>query len=152
MLTKLRKLCRTRLCKFGESWLTFAEPEILMALVLKICADAAIDRLRQRIRHRERHREMPVEPDAKEESPLNHAISRELRSSVLEAIERLPRNQAIAIVMRIEQDESHESIATALGCNEATARTHIARGRTRLQKLFVDQVESSSRSERRPND
>ena len=54
----------------------------------------------------------------------------------MEAITRLPANQATAIVMRCVQSESYEVIALALGCGAASARKHVARGRERLARLL----------------
>lgn len=105
------------------------------ALVLKICADSAYDRLRKRIRHRERHQQVPAETASKELSPLRRAESRETYSQIMDAIGCLSRKQAVAVMMRIVQDEPYSTIAAALNCGEASARKHVARGRARLQQL-----------------
>ena len=105
------------------------------ALILKICADAAYDRLRKRIRHREHYRQDLAEPASRKPSPLRVAESREAYSQIMNAIGRLSRNQAIAVMMRIVQDEPYSAIAAALNCGEASARKHVARGRVRLQQL-----------------
>ena len=108
------------------------------ALVLKICADAAYDLTRRRTRERKTRQSRTVaeEPADTSTSPLECASSQELHHEVIAAIHRLPRQQAMAVLMRVIQGQSYRDVAAALECNEATARTHVARGRTRLQTLL----------------
>jgi RNA polymerase sigma factor (sigma-70 family) len=106
------------------------------ALILKICADAAIDQCRRRQRRRERH-DVAAMADAlptPRSDPAQDAIDRELLDDVMAAITKLPAHQAAAVVMRLLQDEPYGSIAAALGCGTATARKHVARGRERLAR------------------
>ena len=108
------------------------------ALILRICADAAIDECRRRQRRRERADvgALVNSPSASRLDPSEDAIAREALDDVIEAITRLPANQATAVVMRCIQSESYEVIALALGCGAASARTHVARGRNRLARLL----------------
>jgi len=56
-------------------------------------------------------------------------------------IRRLPRRQAAAIVLWAVEDLSHRDIAEALGCTEATARTHVRRAREALQRTLPSEEE-----------
>ncbi len=108
------------------------------ALILKICADAAIDECRRRQRRPERADDGALvnSPSASRSDPSEDAIAREAFDDIMEAIARLPPSQATAIVMRCLQSESYEVIALALGCGAASARKHVARGRERLARLL----------------
>lgn len=109
------------------------------ALILRICLDAALDMLR-RSRRRNRHLELDPEPLPEPPAPagpLETAQERELREHVREAITRLPGKQAVAVLMRVVQEEDYPAIAAALGCAEATARVHVTRGRARLARLLA---------------
>ena len=108
------------------------------ALILRICANSAVDRLRKRVRRVELQQEVSSETAASVLTPLECAESSETYSRILNAVGRLPRNQSIAIVMRMVQQESYSTIAAALNCGEATARKHVARGKARLQQLIAD--------------
>ena len=102
------------------------------ALILKICATAALDECRRRQRRRERAdvAALANSLSAPRSDPSNDAIAREAFGDVMEAIARLPANQATAIVMRCVQSESYEVIALALGCGLATAQARRSRTRT----------------------
>lgn len=64
-------------------------------------------------------------------------VDREQYAEIVQAIHRLPRQQAAAMLMRAVQGKRYEEIAAALGCTEATARKHVARARGRLRILLA---------------
>ncbi|MEX0700472.1 MAG: RNA polymerase sigma factor [Planctomycetales bacterium] len=109
------------------------------ALVLRICVDAACDVLRKKARRS--RRESPLAraeslagdfPDA-----ATPVCEHEQRTEVARAIARLPARQATAVTMRHLLDHPYREIAEALGCAEATARVHVARGIERLGTLLA---------------
>ncbi len=109
------------------------------ALILKICLNAACDALRKH-RRSLRHEEISTlsnTPCPSDQGGANALAAMELEAEVLEAIGRLPEKQALAVLMRIVQEESFDVIAAALGCSEITARIHVSKGRARLQKWLA---------------
>ena len=108
------------------------------ALVLRICRDTAIDGLRKAIR---RNRwELPTSvPDeawpapADSTSPTANLHRQETMDHVRRVIAALPRKQARAVLMHLVEEQPYADIASALGCSEATIRSHVRRGRDRLQ-------------------
>lgn len=60
---------------------------------------------------------------------------------------RLPRKQALAVLMRVVQEQSYADIAAALGCTEQTARSHASKGRARLRQVLVRYAPYVSREE-----
>jgi RNA polymerase sigma factor (sigma-70 family) len=108
------------------------------ALALRICADAAIVVLRRKLRRRRREVSNVPHPDlsASCTEPIQQLVAEELRGQILDAIGRMPAKQAAAALMRWIQEQPYAEIAAALGCGEATARKHVARGRQRLSLLL----------------
>jgi RNA polymerase sigma-70 factor, ECF subfamily len=121
------------------------------ALILKICIDAAYDTLRKRHRRRQHEEPTTLQHYSREEdkpglthsqaishsSALDTLVQKETESEILDAIGRLPRNQAVAVLMRIVKEQPYELIARAMGCSESTVRIHVARGRARLNKWLA---------------
>jgi len=105
------------------------------ALILRICADAAIDQFRRR---RMSHDDIDALKDfpSSNASPLDRAIKEETLDVVVSAIARLSTNQSGAITMKYILGESHATIAAALGCSTETVREHLARGRERLGRML----------------
>jgi RNA polymerase sigma-70 factor (ECF subfamily) len=108
------------------------------ALILKICADAAIDQFRRGQRQR-------IECDVgllgdrlptARLSPMEDAIQRERVELIMRAISQLSQNQATALVMRFFQMESDKTIAAAMDCGIETVREHLARGKERLSHML----------------
>jgi RNA polymerase sigma-70 factor (ECF subfamily) len=106
------------------------------ALILKICLNAAYDSLRSLERMRRQTDlsqlgDVPAPPDHGADRDLEE---RELEEQVQQAIRRLPRKRALAVMMRLIHEEPFEAIAQALDCSEVTVRIHISRGRAQLKK------------------
>lgn len=85
------------------------------------------------IRHRKAD---PVaEPDGLREAPISADASASVAEST--ALWRLcgalPPLQRTAVVLRFYQDQSFAEIAAAMGCREATARSHVHRGLAALR-------------------
>jgi RNA polymerase sigma-70 factor (ECF subfamily) len=118
------------------------------ALILKICLNAAYDTLRRQEPVRRKTdlshlRDVPSSPDHGADRDLEE---KELEEQVQQAIRRLPRKRALAVMMRLIQEEPFESIAHALDCSEVTVRIHVSKGRAQLRKLLFP-LQQSSRQE-----
>ena len=115
------------------------------ALILKICLNAACDSLRRLERMR---RQTDLSRLDNAPAPTGHNADRdleerEIEEQVQQAIRRLPRKRALAVMMRLINEESFEAIAHALDCSEITARIHISRGRAQLRKWLAPMHRSS---------
>ena len=106
------------------------------ALILRIFANVACDALRKRIRRIRRENSRPAQQSfGGNVESSSRAID---RARILEAIAELPRRQAEVLLMRVVQEQSYDAIAKAIGCSEATARTHALRGRAKLAAALAD--------------
>ncbi len=109
------------------------------ALILKICLNSAYDSLRRRRRFL-RHEEVSIlsnTPDSSVQGGMSALLAKETENQVLQAIGRLPRKQALAVLMRVLEGEPFAVIASALDCSEVTARIHVSKGRARLQRWLA---------------
>jgi len=112
------------------------------ALILKICADAAYDTLRKQQRRRkhenpEEHRQNHENIVSCQTEAPDKLVQKETEAEILAAIGRLPRKQAVAVMLRIVQEQPYEIIASVLACSETTVRIHVSRGRNRLSQLLA---------------
>lgn len=102
------------------------------ALILKICMNKAVDALRKR-RRGDRFAGSEV-IDNIPDAAVCRRDQDEMEGLVRKEVGRLPRKQAVAVVMRILEERSYREIAVVLGCREATARTHVLRARNKLAR------------------
>jgi RNA polymerase sigma factor (sigma-70 family) len=124
------------LMRIWRVWPRVMQHENPQALALKICSDCAYDELRRQCR-RSRSKQLAGQEASSLPEPSEQLSRTEMRISILDAIARLPKNQAVAFVMRTIQQQSYQEIATALGCAESTARKHVNRARSRLSGLLT---------------
>ncbi len=107
------------------------------ALMMRIGMNAAYDLLRRRTRSRKVEMVgLPQEIVDDVPGALNRLERNELRLEIYRAISRISRKQAQAVLMRFVQELSFPEIASALGCREATARTHVKRGCAKLRSML----------------
>lgn len=109
------------------------------AFILRISIDAATDAVRK-MRRRLRHEIPGLLDQAADGSAFpvsREAEDRALRAGILEAISRLPRRQAAAVLLRLVEEQSYEEIARAMGCSDTTARIHVMRGRAALARRLA---------------
>lgn len=114
------------------------------ALIIRMCINAAYDCLRRM----QRWRRIETAEDA---IPADHgaAMSHGRESAELEvrrAVGRLPANQAVALLLRVVEDQPYLAIAAALGCSETTARIHVMRARHRLGRWLAHMAPSQRRT------
>ena len=117
------------------------------ALILKICLNAAIDSLRKRKRldqHEKKEvlRQFPASSDTKDYEALER---KKIEDEIFKAINRLPKRQAVAVMMRVIQDQPYDVIAQAMECSETTVRIHVSRGRARLSQWLSHLKPASSK-------
>ena len=108
------------------------------ALVLRVCLHAAIDAVRRGQRRRETGGvDLEDRPGAAGRGPSEALEQREQHEVVVRAIAQLPRQQALAVLMRVVEEQPYAAVARALGCAEITARSHVLRGRSRLRRVLA---------------
>ena len=110
------------------------------ALILRICMNAAYDVLRRKARRQRWEQDAPADAMESARTPREAAEAQEQESAILRAIGQLSRNQALAVTLRLVQEQSYEAIARAIGCRENTVRKHVERGRARLCELLAPMV------------
>jgi RNA polymerase sigma-70 factor (ECF subfamily) len=82
---------------------------------------------------------LETRPDPNE-NPGQQLEREELHKHLQEAINQLPGEFKLAIVLREIQELSYEEIAKTLNCSIGTVRSRIFRGRQLLQQMLKEQV------------
>jgi RNA polymerase sigma factor (sigma-70 family) len=69
-------------------------------------------------------------------SPEDTLVATETAALVATAVARLPLQQRTVVVLRIWNDMAYADIALAVGCTEATVRSHMHHGLAALRKYL----------------
>jgi len=103
----------------------------IKAWIASITVNVALGRLRwRRVRNSLKWAASKVLTGAPEASPEDSAMLK----SVYRVLERMPDGQRIAWVLRYVEQESVETVATILGCSEATVKRWAARAQQALME------------------
>lgn len=119
------------------------EPALFKSWLHKIAVRVYIDDRRQRKRLQERMVSedgiLDVQADPRADQSRDVA-QQEMQHVLQNAIERLPEEFRLAVVLREIQDFSYEDIAATLHCSIGTVRSRIFRGRQLLRSLLEEQL------------
>ena len=106
------------------------------AYILRVCINLSYDALRRRGR---REREMLALRDMarrQAQSRPKPPAETEALDGIYDAIRSLPRHQAEAVLLRLVDETPYQAIGDILNCSEATARSHVSKGRLRLREML----------------
>jgi RNA polymerase sigma factor (sigma-70 family) len=106
------------------------------AYILRICINLSYDALRRRGRQ---EREMFALRDLarrQAQSRPKPPAEPEALEGIYSAIRSLPRQQAEAVLLRLVDETPYPTIGDILNCSEATARSHVSKGRLRLREML----------------
>jgi RNA polymerase sigma-70 factor (ECF subfamily) len=126
---------------FAKAW---SAVDTVRTATVKGYLFAIVRNLLQQSFRRESRREdtddVPIDPAP---GPVRSAGDRGELRTVLAALGRLPATDRAALLMRAQDDMSHEEIARALGLSVVATRVKIHRARLALAQLTLRQERSS---------
>jgi len=94
------------------------------------------------LRKNRRQWQLEVEPNeqivsSREQEPAATAQGRETEEIVWEAVERLPRLWAMAVILHYREEKSIADIAKIMQAKENTVKTYLFRARARLKEILA---------------
>jgi RNA polymerase sigma-70 factor (ECF subfamily) len=109
--------------------------------LLRIAANACHDELRRRARRRSSSLDVALEegvpePPDPDPSPEASALTAELQREIHSALQTLPEEQRLALVLCDLEGLDYAEIAQTMRCSLGTVKSRIARGRARLRVLL----------------
>jgi RNA polymerase sigma factor (sigma-70 family) len=124
-----RDATQEALAKLYPRWPQLASADYRDAYVHRALVNASLTVLR-RTGHERPVAELPGMPPANHHDPARDVANADEAWRLLGG---LPPDQRAAVVLRFYRDLSYAEIADALGCREATARSHVHRAMTALR-------------------
>jgi len=93
------------------------------------------------LRKNRRQRQLEVEPDEeiasnREQAPAAALQAEEQQEIVWQAVDRLPRLWAMAVILHYREEKSIADIAKIMAARENTVKTYLFRGRERLKQML----------------
>jgi RNA polymerase sigma-70 factor (ECF subfamily) len=117
--------------------------------LLRIAANACTDELRRRVRRPSSSLDVALEagvPEPPDEGPLpeTSTLQGELRREVEAALQALPDEQRLAVILSDLQGLEYAEIAAVMKTSLGTVKSRIARGRARLRDVLRPDGELST--------
>ncbi|WP_367135427.1 SigE family RNA polymerase sigma factor [Saccharothrix sp. HUAS TT1] len=113
------------LLRAQQRWARIAAVDVPSAYVKRMVTNEFLSRRRRRRTHVPLHGVDPSTPD-----PSHHYDERE---AMLQRIDKLPRKQKAAVVLRYYEGCDDAEIAEVLNCSQGTVRSHISRALSTLR-------------------
>lgn len=106
------------------------------ALLLRICANAALDHLRRRQSEPVAIERAIEVPTMDWETPESRLAREERRLALLAFLRELPEREAEAITLHALEGLEYREAALAMACSESTVRVLVGRARERFREAF----------------
>lgn len=107
------------------------------AYIMRICINRSYDAMRRRSRLATKVRVMDSSQlEQLPDSVIHDAAVSEREGAIHKALFSLPGRQGKALLLRVAENKSYETIAEILGCSAATARSHVSKARERLRGIL----------------
>jgi RNA polymerase sigma factor (sigma-70 family) len=133
---------------FVSAWrnLKSLRGEQFRAWLLRIAANACTDEIRRRARRRASSLDVALEegmahPADAGPEPETALLSAELRGRIDAALQRLPEDQRLAVVLCDLQGLDYEEIALVMRSSMGTVKSRLSRGRARLRRALLAEPE-----------
>jgi RNA polymerase sigma-70 factor, ECF subfamily len=113
--------------------------------LFRVVTNTCLDELRRRGRLRHASLDTPLPTEEGElprqavnefDSPTERAEAREVQAAVQRAINRLPEDYRVVVIMRDIQDHSYHEIAAMLGTSLGTVKSRLHRARQALRVII----------------
>jgi RNA polymerase sigma-70 factor (ECF subfamily) len=126
-------------CDFG-TWL------------FRLCVNTSYDL----IRSRQRKKEDPISNEADDEetyplehlpssesSPADQSIREETKQMIMHALEKLPEDQRVTLILREMHGLDYREIAESMNCREGTVMSRLFHARRRMRQLLKNPLEKA---------
>jgi RNA polymerase sigma-70 factor (ECF subfamily) len=114
----------------------------------RMAMNTAIDHVRkmEKFRASSLDEEGAFQPsDGVEKRPDSILLRKELEQRMKVALEKLPRDQRMALIFREVQGLSYQEIAEAMGCSIGTVMSRLYYARKRIQELLEEDIKEEKK-------
>ena len=129
-------LCQEAFFRYHEKEMTFPNPDEAKYWLIRVVKNSALNYAKRKERERRAYQRAFREETRVEESGEKDLIRKETLREVTEALEQLPENLRIVLVLKEYGDLNYKEIGRALGISEGNVKVRVFRARERLAALL----------------
>ena len=129
-------LCQEAFFRLHEKNMVFPSPDEAKYWLIRVVKNASLNYARRKLRERKAYQRAFRETLRTEETGEQVLIKKETREEVREALEKLPENLRIVMVLKEYAELNYKEIGRSLGISEGNVKVRVFRARERLAALL----------------
>ena len=129
-------LCQEAFFRLYEKAMVFPSPDEAKYWLIRVVKNAALNYAKRKVRERKAYQRVFREDVKAEETGENLLLKKETREEVKEALEKLPDNLRIVMILKEYGELNYKEIGRSLGISEGNVKVRVFRARERLAALL----------------
>jgi len=129
-------LCQEAFFRLHEKNMTFPNPEEAKYWLIRVVKNAALNYAKRKVREQKAYRRAFREEIRAEETGENILVKKETREEIREALDKLPENLRIVMILKEYGELNYKEIGRSLGISEGNVKVRVFRARERLAGLL----------------
>ena len=137
-------LCQEAFFRLHEKNMVFPSPDEAKYWLIRVVKNASLNYAKRKQRERKAYQRAFKEDTRTVETGEHYVLKNESRSEVKEALEKLPENLKIVLILKEYGELNYKEIGRALGISEGNVKVRVFRARERLAGLLNSQTGTGS--------
>jgi len=133
-------LCQEAFFRLHEKEMIFPSPDEAKYWLIRVVKNAALNYARRKVRERKAYQRAFREDTRTEETGENALVKKETKEEVRVALDKLPENLRIVMILKEYGDLNYKEIGRTLGISEGNVKVRVFRARERLAGLLKDET------------
>ena len=129
-------LCQEAFFRLHEKNMVFPSPDEAKYWLIRVVKNASLNYAKRKIRERKAYQRAFREDTRAVETGEHDLLRKETREEVKEALEKLPENLRIVLILREYGELNYKEIGRSLGISEGNVKVRVFRARERLVGLL----------------
>jgi len=129
-------LCQEAFFRLHEKDMVFPSPDEAKYWLIRVVKNAALNYAKRKVRERKAYQKAFREDTRTVETGENILLKKETREEVREALEKLPENLKMVLILKEYGELNYKEIGRSLGISEGNVKVRVFRARERLAGLL----------------
>ena len=129
-------LCQEAFFRLHEKNMVFPSPDEAKYWLIRVVKNAALNYAKRKVRERKAYQRAFREDTRTTETGEQVLIKKESRQEVLEALEKLPENLRVVLILKEYGELNYKEIGRTLGISEGNVKVRVFRARERLASIL----------------
>jgi RNA polymerase sigma-70 factor (ECF subfamily) len=134
-------LCQDAFFRYYEKNMVFPNPDEAKYWLIRVVKNSALNYAKRKERERRAYQKAFRETERKEDTGETLLLKKESREEIEEALNKLPENLRMVLVLKEYAEFNYKEIGRALGISEGNVKVRVFRARERLAALLAGKEE-----------